>query len=126
MGRVSENLDQSIYMGLTWQLFDGGRAAAQARDQKQKAKESQYLFAEERNDIRLEVETSFFDLQLHARNLISNSRRRTGLDAVARCIFPDLPASPPPKDPSTDVPVFSTPITEPCAFQRATFVPPAD
>ena len=181
MGRVAENFDQSIYMGLTWQLFDGGRAAALSREQKQKAKESQYLFAEERNDIRLAVESSFFDLQEHARNLISNSRRvissreayrlavlrfqagvgtqrnvidnqrdvtraevdysdtigfynstlaelrrRTGLDAVARCIFPDLPASPPPKDPSTDVPVFSTPITEPCAFQRATFVPPAD
>ncbi|CAK27211.1 Outer membrane efflux protein [Synechococcus sp. RCC307] len=181
MGRVAENLDQSIYMGLTWKIFDGGRSQALAREQKQKAKESEYLFARERNEIRQELENQFFDLQKHARNLISDSRqvlssreayrlavlrfqagvgtqrnvidnqrdvtraevdyfttvvfynrtlaalrRQTGLDAVVRCTPADLPASPPPKDPATDVPVFSTPITEPCEFQRATFVPPAD
>ena len=181
MGMVAQDLDQSIYMGLTWKLFDGGRSQALAREQRQKAKESEYLFAEERNKIRLEVEDDFYDLQLHARNLITSSRavissreayrlsvlrfqagvgtqrnvidnqrdvtqaevqytdtivdynntlaalrRRTGLDLVARCISPDLPAEPPEKDPFTDVPVFATPITEPCAFQRATFVPPAD
>ena len=158
-----------------------GRSQALAREQRQKAKESQYLFAEERNKIRLEVEEDFYKLQFDARTLITSSRavvasreayrlavlrfqagvgtqrnvidnqrdvtqaevqytdsisdynttlaqlrRRTGLDAIARCIPPDLPADPPPKDPTTDVPVFSTPITEPCAFQRATFVPPAD
>ena len=181
MGRVSENLDQSVYMGLTWNIFDGGRAAALAREQRQKAKENEFLFASERNEIREEVEREFFDLQFHARNLITTSRevlssreayrlavlrfqagvgtqrnvidnqrdvtraevlysdtvsdynstlaslrRNTGLDAVVRCIPADLPASPPPKDPATDVPVFATPVTEPCAFQRATFVPPAD
>ena len=181
MGMVTQNLDQSIYMGLTWKVFDGGRSQALAREQKQKAKESEYLFAEERNKIRLEVEEDFYKLQFDARTLITSSRavvasreayrlavlrfqagvgtqrnvidnqrdvtqaevqytdaisdynttlaqlrRRTGLDAIARCIPPDLPADPPPKDPTTDVPVFSTPITEPCAFQRATFVPPAD
>ena len=181
MGRVQENLDQSIYMGLTWRVFDGGRSQALAREQKQKAKESEYLFSEERNKIRQRVESEFYDLQVHARNLISNSRqvissreayrlavlrfqagvgtqrnvidnqrdvtraevfyyrtvafynstlaalrRQTGLDAVVRCTPADLPASPPPEDPSSDIPVFATPITEPCAFQRATFVPPAD
>ena len=181
MGRVAEDLDQSVYMGLTWKVFDGGRSQALAREQKQKAKESEFLFAEERNSIRQELENQFFDLQKHARNLISNSRqvlssreayrlavlrfqagvgtqrnvidnqrdvtraevlyfstvalynrtlaalrRQTGLDAVVRCTPADLPASPPPKDPATDVPVFATPVTEPCVFQRATFVPPAD
>ena len=181
MGRVAEDLEQSIYMGVTWKLFDGGRSQALAREQKQKAKESEYLFAQERNKIREQVEQQFYDLQLHARNLISNSRRvlssreayrlavlrfqagvgtqrnvidnqrdvtraevaytdtialynrtlaalrrQTGLDAVVSCIPAELPAEPPVKDPLTDVPVFSTPITEPCAFQRATFVPPAD
>ena len=181
MGRVAEDLDQSVYMGLTWRLFDGGRSQALAREQKQKAKESEYLFAEERNKIRLEVEEDFYRLQFQARSLITSSRavlssreayrlavlrfqagvgtqrnvidnqrdvtsaevaysdsvsdynttlaqlrRRTGLDATARCVPPDLPADPPPKDPTTDVPVFAVPITEPCAFQRATFVPPAD
>ncbi|MGB0277519.1 MAG: TolC family protein, partial [Prochlorococcaceae cyanobacterium] len=181
MGRVAEDLDQSIYMGLTWKVFDGGRSQALAREQKQKAKESEYLFSQERNEIRQELENQFFDLQKHARNLISDSRqvlssreayrlavlrfqagvgtqrnvidnqrdvtqaevryfstvvfynrtlaalrRQTGLDAVVRCTPADLPASPPPKDPATDVPVFATPVTEPCEFQRATFVPPAD
>ena len=181
MGMVAQDFDQSIYMGLTWTLFDGGRAQALAREQRQIAKESEYLFAEERNSIRLEVEDDFYDLQLYARNLITSSRavissreayrlavlrfqagvgtqrnvidnqrdvtqaevnytdtivayndtlaslrRRTGLDLVARCIPADLPTDPPEKDPFTDVPVFATPITEPCAFQRATFVPSAD
>ena len=181
MGKVAEDLDQSIYMGLTWTMFDGGRSQALAREQKQRAKQSEYLFAEERNKIRLEVEEDFYRLQFQARTLITSSRavlssreayrlsvlrfqagvgtqrqvidnqrdvttaevtyadsisdynttlaelrRRTGLDAIARCIPPDLPADPPEKDPMTDVPVFATPITEPCAFQRATFVPPAD
>ena len=181
MGRVAEDIEQSVYMGVTWKLFDGGRSQALAREQRQKAKESQYLFAEERNKIREQVEQQFFDLQLHARNLISNSRRvlssreayrlavlrfqagvgtqrnvidnqrdvtraevsytdtialynrtlaalrrQTGLDAVVMCTPAELPAEPPVKDPLSDVPVFSTPITEPCAFQRATFVPTAD
>ena len=181
MGRVAEDIEQSVYMGVTWKLFDGGRSQALAREQRQKAKESQYLFAEERNKIRLEVEEDFYRLQFQARSLITSSRavlssreayrlavlrfqagvgtqrnvidnqrdvtsaevaysdsvsdynttlaqlrRRTGLDATARCVPPDLPADPPPKDPTTDVPVFAVPITEPCAFQRATFVPPAD
>ena len=26
MGMVRENLDQSVYMGVTWKIFDGGRA----------------------------------------------------------------------------------------------------
>jgi len=181
MGRVQENFDQSVYMGFRWTVFNGGRSQALAREQKQKAKESEYLFARERNNIRETVETEFYDLQEHSRNLISNSRqvlssreayrlavlrfqagvgtqrnvidnqrdvtraevryfgtiasynltlaalrRETGLDAVVRCTPTDLPASPPPKDPATDVPVFATPVTEPCVFQRATFVPPAD
>ena len=182
MGRVAEDLDQSIYMSVNWKLFDGGRSQALAREQKQKAKENQYSFAEERNKIRLEVEDQFFTLQADARRLISNSRRvvssreayrlavlrfqagvgtqrnvidnqrdvtraevaysdtiaqynrtlaslrrKTGLDAVVLCLpQQDLPAEPPGKDPLSDVPVFATPITEPCAFQRATFVPTAD
>ena len=181
MGRVAEDINQSIYMGLTWTMFDGGRSQALAREQKQKAKESEYLFAEERNKIRLEVEEDFYKLQFQARTLITSSRavlssreayrlsvlrfqagvgtqrqvidnqrdvttaevtytdtiadynttlaelrRRTGLDAIARCVPADLPANPPAKDPYNEVPVFATPITEPCAFQRATFVPPAD
>ena len=74
MGMVRENLDQSVYMGVTWKLFDGGRAAALSREQKQKAKENQYRFAEERNRLRDLVETYFADLQKNARSLIATSR----------------------------------------------------
>ena len=74
MGMVRENLDQSVYMGVTWKIFDGGRAAALSREQKQKAKESQYRFAEERNRLRDLVETYFADLQANARSLITSSR----------------------------------------------------
>ncbi len=74
MGMVRENLDQSVYMGVTWKIFDGGRAAALSREQKQKAKENQYRFAEERNRLRDLVETYFADLQKNARSLIATSR----------------------------------------------------
>ena len=74
MGMVRENLDQSVYMGVTWKIFDGGRAAALSREQKQKAKESQYRFAEERNRLRDLVETYFAELQSSARSLITSSR----------------------------------------------------
>ena len=74
MGMVRENLDQSVYMGVTWKIFDGGRAAALSREQKQKAKESQYRFAEERNRLRDLVETYFAGLQANARSLITSSR----------------------------------------------------
>ena len=74
MGMVRENLDQSVYMGVTWKIFDGGRAAALSREQKQKAKESQYRFAEERNRLRDLVETYFAGLQASARSLITSSR----------------------------------------------------
>ena len=73
-GMVRENLDQSVYMGVTWKIFDGGRAAALSREQKQRAKESQYRFAEERNRLRDLVETYFADLQANARSLITTSR----------------------------------------------------
>ena len=73
-----------------------------------------------------QAEVQYTDSISDYNTTLAQLRRRTGLDAIAHCIPPDLPADPPPKDPTTDVPVFSTPITEPCVFQRATFVPPAD
>ena len=74
LGMVRENTDQQVFMGLTWTLFDGGAAAAQSRQQKQVAKEQTYRFANERNQIRKDVEQSFFQLQAETRNLITNSR----------------------------------------------------
>ena len=181
LGMVRENTDQQVFMGLTWTLFDGGAAAAQSRQQKQVAKQQTYRFANERNQIRKNVEEAFFKLQAETRNLITQSRevlssreayrlsvlryqagvgtqrnvidnqrdvtqaevdyarsvgdynralaqlrRRTGLDQVARCLPPDLPADPPPKSALTDVPVLSTPLNSPCQVSAATVEPPAD
>ena len=72
------------------------------------------------------AEVRYFSTVVFYNRTLAALRRQTGLDAVVRCTPADLPASPPPKDPATDVPVFATPVTEPCEFQRATFVPPAD
>ena len=74
MGTVTEQLDQSLAMNLRWNIFDGGRAAAQARRFRQVAKENAYQFADTRNQLRLDVESSFFKLQQNVRNLLSNSR----------------------------------------------------
>lgn len=74
MGTVTEQLDQSLAMNLRWNIFDGGRAAAQSRRFRQVAKENTYLFADTRNQLRLDVESSFFKLQENVRNLLTNSR----------------------------------------------------
>lgn len=74
MGTVTEQLDQSLAMNLRWNIFDGGRAAAQSRRFRQVAKENAYLFADTRNQLRLDVESSFFKLQENVRNLLTNSR----------------------------------------------------
>ena len=74
MGSVTEQLDQSLAMNLRWSIFDGGRAAAQSRRFRQVAKENAFLFADTRNQLRLDVESSFYKLQENVRNLLTNSR----------------------------------------------------
>jgi len=74
MGTVTEQLDQSLAMNLRWNIFDGGRAAAQSRRFRQLAKENAYLFADTRDQLRLDVESSFYKLQQNVRNLLTNSR----------------------------------------------------
>lgn len=74
MGTVTEQLDQTLAMNLRWNIFDGGRAAAQSRRFRQVAKENAYLFADTRDQLRLDVESSFYKLQQNVRNLLTNSR----------------------------------------------------
>ena len=47
----------------SWRLFDGGRARSQYRRSKQAAEESRFNFARTRDQIRLQVEESFFGLR---------------------------------------------------------------
>ena len=181
MGMVRQAIDNQAYMGLSWTLFDGGRAQALSRQSKQGAERAAYEFADKRNNIRKEVEDSFYNLQREVRNLITNSRevvssreayrlsvlryqagvgtqrnvidnqrdvtraevsytaavgqynlylaqlrRRTGLDRVARCVPPQLPADPPPQSALTNVNVVATQLNSPCQVMAATVEPPAD
>ena len=75
MGLVVENLRETIGMNLRWNIFDGGRSAAQARQQRQLAKENTFKFADQRDKLRFEVEESYFNLQAQVRNLITLSRQ---------------------------------------------------
>ena len=62
-GDFSYGVDNSSALTATWRLFDGGRARARYRRSKQAAEESRFNFARTRDQIRLEVEQSFFGLR---------------------------------------------------------------
>lgn len=74
-GYVLEVLNQEIGLNLKWNLFDGGRSAAQARQQRQLATENTYKFSSQRDLIRYEVEQAYYSLQAQIRNLITTSRQ---------------------------------------------------
>lgn len=74
MGAYTYGLDNSFGLNLSWNLFDGGRAAAGYRQQKQVAEENRFRFASRRDQIRLEVETSFYELLKNTRNITTTSR----------------------------------------------------
>ncbi len=74
MGSYTYGVDNSIGLNLSWNLFDGGRAAAQYRQQKQAAEEQRFNFADRRDQIRLEVETSFYLLLQNNRDITTTSR----------------------------------------------------
>jgi len=59
----------TIGLNASWAIFDGGRARAEYRQNKQRAEESKFNFATERDRIRSEVEDSFFDLRRASQNI---------------------------------------------------------
>ena len=63
------NYSNSVGLSATWNIFDGGRARAQYRQNKQRAEESKLNFASERDRIRSEVEDSFYDLLRASQNI---------------------------------------------------------
>ena len=63
MDDFTYGLQNSTALTATWRLFDGGRARAQYRRSKQAAEASQFQFSSTRDQIRLEVEQSFFGLR---------------------------------------------------------------
>jgi OMF family outer membrane factor len=166
-GSFNYNVSNSVGLGLTWSIFDGGKALAQSRQYKQKAAENAFKFADQRDTIRFQVEQSFYQLRQHNRDIQTTSRevisareslrlarlryqagvttqrevvdtqrdltqaevayatalanyntslaelrRRTGLDQVAVCQPPNLPAVKP--DSGIKVPVPPEPLQPAC------------
>jgi len=162
------NVDNAFGINVSWEIFDGGRAQALYRQGKQKAQENAFNFSRRRDQIRQEVETSFYELLTNNRNILTTSnevlsareslrlarlrfqagvttqrevvdtqrdltqaevryssaianynkslaelRRRTGLDLIALCQRPTLPARRP-SNSTSDVPIEPTPLLPAC------------
>jgi len=171
---LTYGVDNAIGLNLSWSLFDGGRAAAQYRQQKQVAEQNRFLFASRRDGIRQEVETSFYELLKNNRDIATTTRevtsareslrlarlrfqagvttqrevvdtqrdltqaevryasavtgynkrlaelrRRTGLDQVALCKPPVLPATKPAADPATQIPIEPLPLQPACQLDSS-------
>ena len=63
MGDFTYGVQNSTALTASWRLFDGGRARAEYRRSKQAAEQSRFDFANLRDQIRFEVEQSFFGLR---------------------------------------------------------------
>nr|WP_254996434.1 TolC family protein [Cyanobium sp. Aljojuca 7D2] len=73
-GTDGTNYETTLGLNLSWRIFDGGAAAAQSRQNKQLAQENTFRFAQSRDGIRQEVETSFYELEKNNRNIVTTSR----------------------------------------------------
>ncbi|MFM9109223.1 MAG: TolC family protein, partial [Prochlorococcaceae cyanobacterium] len=71
---VGWNIDNTLGLSISWNLFDGGRARALYRQGKQQAAENRYRFAQRRDAIREEVEESFYNLESSNRNIATTAR----------------------------------------------------
>jgi len=66
--------DNSVGLNFSWNLFDGGRARARYRQEKERAQQNRYAFASTRDQIRQEVEESFYRLEQNNRDISTTSR----------------------------------------------------
>ena len=73
-GADGGDYDTALGVNLRWRIFDGGAAAAQSRQNQQLAQENTFRFAQRRDGIRQEVETSFYELEKNNRNIVTTSR----------------------------------------------------
>jgi OMF family outer membrane factor len=67
------NVDNAFGINVSWDIFDGGRAKALYRQNKQRAQEETFNFSKRRDSIRQEVEQSFYELLTNNRNIITTS-----------------------------------------------------
>jgi len=73
-GTVGYAVENSIGLNFNWSLFDGGAARAQYRQYKQKAEENAFNFSKTRDELRLQVEQSFYRLITSNRNILTTSK----------------------------------------------------
>ena len=66
--------EESFGLNFRWNIFDGGAARAQYRQAKQRAQENAFRFAQTRDDVRFQVEQSFYNLGRANRNIQTTSR----------------------------------------------------
>jgi OMF family outer membrane factor len=170
-GLYSWSFDNTVALNFTWNLFDGGAARARYRQDKQRAQENVFRFADRRDSIRRDVEESFYELEKNNRNITTTAQevlsareslrlarlrfqagvttqrevvdtqrdltqaevryssaisdynkrlvelqRRTGLDQIASCALPTLPANKPVG--SAAIPVEPSPLIPGCQAGR--------
>ena len=73
-GTEGWNVDNSVGLSFSWNIFDGGAARAQYRQSKQRAQENAFRFADTRDQVRFQVEQSFYQLRQANRNIQTTSR----------------------------------------------------
>jgi OMF family outer membrane factor len=73
-GRSGWAVENAIGLQASWNIFDGGAARAQYRQAKQRAQENSFRFAQTRDDLRFQVEESFYQLRQANRNIQTTSR----------------------------------------------------
>lgn len=74
LGNEGWSVENTVGLNLSWTLFDGGAARANYRRQKQVAQQSTFEFAQQRDAIRQQVETNFYELEKNNRNITTTSR----------------------------------------------------
>lgn len=73
-GNEGWSVENTVGLNLSWTLFDGGAARANYRRQKQVAQQNTFEFAQQRDAIRQQVETNFYELEKNNRNITTTSR----------------------------------------------------
>ena len=79
------SFDNAVGLSASWNIFDGGRARPVPQN-KQRAEESRFNFATQRNTIRREVEASFCELRESQQNIRTTARRCCR--RLNRCAWP--------------------------------------
>lgn len=73
-GNYQWNAGNTVGLKFSWNVFDGGASLARYRQNKQKAQQSEFEFAAERDEIRVQVEESFYNLKAANRNIKTSGK----------------------------------------------------